>query len=180
LLYRNTSTHRIAPLPWRVRMPDGTTRTDPAQWSSDPAALAAAGYEATERNADDDAFDAASAIAEAKASKLAEIEAAWESQVAAGWTVPGESYALGIAVDDVALLLGAYTLARDAAALGLPDEVAIIDTDGNAHQYNSQTLTPVMLQYGSARATLSGWYASLRQTVAAATTLEEVADIEVT
>jgi len=175
-LYRNLTTSRIAPLPWRVRMPDGTTRTDPAQWSSDPAVLAAAGYEVTERNADDDAYD----LEQARTAKLAEIDGAWSRRVADGWTVPGESYALGIDVDDVALLLGAYTLAKDAAALGLPDEVAIIDTDGNAHQYNSQTLTPVMLQYGSARATLSGWYASLRQTVAAATTLEEVADIEVT
>lgn len=176
MLYRNLTTNRIAPLPWRVRMPDGSTRTDPAQWASDSDVLAAAGYEVTERNADDDAYD----LEQAKSAKLSEIDGAWSRRVADGWQVPGESYALGIDVDDVALLLGAYTLAKDAAALGLPDEVAIIDTDGNAHQHNSQTLTPVMLQYGAARAALSGWYASLRQAVSAATTLDEVADIEVT
>jgi len=54
MLYRNLSTGRIAPLPWRVRLPDGSTRTDPDQWSSDPDALAAAGYVVTERTPEDD------------------------------------------------------------------------------------------------------------------------------
>jgi hypothetical protein len=53
-LYRNLSTGRIEPLPWRVRLPDGSTRTDPDQWASDPAALAAAGYVVTERTPEDD------------------------------------------------------------------------------------------------------------------------------
>jgi hypothetical protein len=54
MIYRNLSTGRIAPLPWRVRLPDGSTRTDPEQWASDPAALAAAGYVVTERTPEDD------------------------------------------------------------------------------------------------------------------------------
>jgi hypothetical protein len=54
MIYRNLSTGRIAPLPWRVRLPDGSTRTDPGQWASDPAALAAAGYVVTERTPEDD------------------------------------------------------------------------------------------------------------------------------
>lgn len=54
MLYRNLSTGRIAPLPWRVRLPDGSTRTDPEQWASDPASLAAAGYVVTERTPEDD------------------------------------------------------------------------------------------------------------------------------
>jgi hypothetical protein len=54
MIYRNLSTGRIAPLPWRVRLLDGSTRTDPDQWSSDPAALAAAGYVVTERTPEDD------------------------------------------------------------------------------------------------------------------------------
>jgi hypothetical protein len=176
MIYRNLSTGRIAPLPWRVRLPDGTTLTDPAQWASNPDALAAANYAVTERDASDDAYD----LEQAKAAKLGEIDRAWADRITAGWMVPGEAYALGIDVADVTLLLGAYTLAKDAAALGLPDDVSIIDTAGESHEFTSQTLTPVMLQYGSARATLSGWYASMRQAVAAATTLEEVANIEVT
>ena len=54
MIYRNTATGFISPLPWRVRMPDGSTRTDPEQWASDPAALAAAGYIVTERTPEDD------------------------------------------------------------------------------------------------------------------------------
>ena len=53
-IYRNVFSGRIAPLPWRVRLPDGSTRTDPDQWASDPAALAAAGYVVTERTPEDD------------------------------------------------------------------------------------------------------------------------------
>lgn len=54
MIFRNLSTGRIEPLPWRVRLPDGSTRTDPEQWASDPAALAAAGYVVTERTPEDD------------------------------------------------------------------------------------------------------------------------------
>jgi hypothetical protein len=54
MIYRDISTGRIAPLPWRVRLPDGSTRTDPEQWASDPDALAAAGYVVTERTPEDD------------------------------------------------------------------------------------------------------------------------------
>lgn len=35
-------------------MPDGSTRTDPDQWASDPIAVAAAGFVVTERTPEDD------------------------------------------------------------------------------------------------------------------------------
>ncbi len=54
MLYRNLATGRIEPLPWRVRMPDGSTRTDPDQWSSEPDALAASGFVVTEWTPEDD------------------------------------------------------------------------------------------------------------------------------
>lgn len=179
MIYRSLATNRIEPLPWRVRMPDGTTRTDPEQWASDPEALAAAGYEETTRTPDDDAMDAASALDEARAAKILEIDAAWQSKVAAGWSPPNEQYALGIDVADVTLLLGAYTLAKDAAAMGLPGEVSIIDKAGEQHSYTVQTLAPVMLQYGAARAAMSASDAELRRAVSAAQTAAEVAAIEV-
>jgi hypothetical protein len=35
-------------------MPDGSTRTDPEQWASDPEVLAASGFVVTERTPEDD------------------------------------------------------------------------------------------------------------------------------
>lgn len=54
MIYRNLATGRIEPLPWRVRLPDGSTRTNPEQWVNDPEALAASGFVATERTPEDD------------------------------------------------------------------------------------------------------------------------------
>lgn len=42
--YRNNATGKIEPLPWRVVMPDGSTRTDPDQWWQDEEARAASGF----------------------------------------------------------------------------------------------------------------------------------------
>ena len=175
MIYRNLTTGRIAPLPYRVRMPDGTTRTDPSQWGTDLAAVAAAGFEVTQRTPEDDAYDAAQALAAAKSAKSSEIDTFWLSLVTAGWPVPGEGYSLGIDVDDVALLLGAYTLSKEAASLGLPSNVTIVDIAGGTHVYDAAALQPLMLQYGSARAAISQQNADLRQQLAAATT---VADVE--
>jgi len=54
MIYRNIATGRIEPLPWRVRLADGSTRTDPDQWASDPVALEASGFVVTERTPADD------------------------------------------------------------------------------------------------------------------------------
>lgn len=175
MIYRNLTTGRIEPLPWRVRLADGTTRTDPEQWSSDLEALAAAGYEETTRTPADDAHD----LEQAKAAKVAAIDAEWNRKIGYGWTPPGQTWRLGIDIPDVTLLLGAYTLSKDANALGLPDEVPIVDLDGVSHVMDSQSITPLMLQYGAARASLSAIDAAARQAVAAATTIEEVNAVEV-
>jgi len=42
--WRDRSGVAHAALPFRVRMPDGTTRTDPAQWGEDAAVLEATGW----------------------------------------------------------------------------------------------------------------------------------------
>ena len=42
--WRDRSGVAHAALPFRVRLPDGTTRTDPAQWSEDAAVLEATGW----------------------------------------------------------------------------------------------------------------------------------------
>ena len=42
--WRDRSGVAHAALPFRVRLPDGTTRTDPAQWGEDAAVLEATGW----------------------------------------------------------------------------------------------------------------------------------------
>jgi len=42
--WRDRSGVAHAALPFRVRLPDGTTRTDPTQWSLDVAVLEATGW----------------------------------------------------------------------------------------------------------------------------------------
>ena len=42
--WRDRSGVAHAALPFRVRLPDGSTRTDPSQWSEDAAVLEATGW----------------------------------------------------------------------------------------------------------------------------------------
>lgn len=51
--YRNTATGKIEPLPWTVRLPDGSTRTDPSQWWLDEEARAASGFVESDVTPDD-------------------------------------------------------------------------------------------------------------------------------
>ena len=54
VIYRNLATGRIDSLPWRVRLPDGSTRTNPEQWANDPEALSASGFVVSEWTPADD------------------------------------------------------------------------------------------------------------------------------
>jgi hypothetical protein len=109
----------------------------------------------------------------AKNDKLREIDAAWQATVATGWATP-YGWKLGIAAQDVTLLTGAFILAKEAAAMGLPDTVAIIDTDGATHSLALTELTQLMLMYGQARSEFSGIDAARREAVKTATSVEAV------
>jgi hypothetical protein len=112
-------------------------------------------------------------VMRAKNDKLREIDADWQATVAAGWTTP-YGWKLGIAAQDVTLLTGAFILAKEAAAMGLPDTVAIIDTDGATHSLALAELTQLMLMYGQARSEFSGIDAARREAVKIATSVEAV------
>lgn len=109
----------------------------------------------------------------ARFDKLQSIDDEWKATLANGWSTP-DGWKLGIDIQDVALLTGAYMLAKEAAELGSADPVHIIDTDGIAHPLTLAQLTPLMLQYGQARAVLSSTYANRKNTVKNATTLQEI------
>lgn len=112
-------------------------------------------------------------LAEAKRIKLLEIENAWKNLESAGWD-SGAKFNLGITPSDVALLVGVYTLAKEASVLGLPIP-AIIAIDNSSIQFaNFAEMTTLMLRYGAARSEMSSSFAQKRKDVEAATTIEEV------
>ena len=113
---------------------------------------------------------------QAKLYKLTEIDEDWKAILNTGFETP-EGWSLGITTDDVALLNGAYSLAKEAASLGSTDPVTILDTNGEPHSLSVAEMTPIMLAYGAARANLSGADAARRKLVKDATAVEELAEI---
>lgn len=117
-------------------------------------------------------------LEKAKLEKLETVDEEWQNTLNAGWTTP-YGWKLGITTQDVALLNGNFTLAKEASNLGITDPVFVIDTDGESHEFNLQDLTMLMLQYGQARAALSSQDATKRKMIKNATTIEELNNLNV-
>lgn len=130
-------------LPFRVTLPDGSTRTDPDQWSLDPAVMEATGW-------------AASTLTQSDLDRLFPPPPppppdAWLGE---GWESP-HGWRLGWRADDVALLTGLYVLAKRAAELGIAQPVVVTDMMGERHSLTFAQFEPLMLAYGAARAAAS-------------------------
>lgn len=108
-----------------------------------------------------------------RAVKLEELDLRWLSSVANGWTSP-DGWRFGIDTQDVALLTGAFMLAKEAATINPTGTVPIIDLDGVAHQLTLTEMTSLMLQYGQYRSGLSSEYATKRALVEELDTAEEI------
>ena len=117
-----------------------------------------------------------SELDQAKLDKLQDIDNDWKVTLNNGWQTP-EGWSLGIHTDDVTLLNGAFTLAKEAAALGSTDPIVILDTEGEPHSLTLEQMTPLMLAYGQARTTLSATDAARRKAVKNTTTVEELEGI---
>ena len=138
--YRDASGVATLELPFRVTLPDGSTRTDPSQWSADADVLAATGWtRSTLTQADLDALFP-------PAPPLSWLEAGYET--AEGWR-------LGWQADDVALLTGLYVLAARANQLGVTQPCVVTDMAGERHTLTFAELEALMLAYGAARAAAS-------------------------
>lgn len=127
-------------LPDRVRLPDGTTRTDPEQWGNDPEVLAATGWER-------------STLTQADLDRLYPPPPE-PSPLDAGYDT-GLGFRLAWQPEDVALLTGLYVLGQRAQELGVEQPLVVTDTEGQPHSLTFQEFDQLMLGYGAARAALS-------------------------
>jgi hypothetical protein len=138
--WRDASGVAALELPFRVQLPDGSTRTDPNQWSEDADVLAATGWtRSTLTQADLDAMFPAAP------------EPTW---LEAGYETP-DGWRLGWQADDVALLTGLYVLAARANQLGVTQPCVVTDMAGERHTLTFNEFEAVMLAYGAARAAAS-------------------------
>lgn len=111
--------------------------------------------------------------------KLQELDIKWKQVLENGWSSL-DGYRLGIDTQDITLLNGIFTLAKEAASMGMTDPVSIVDLDGESHSLSLENLTLLMLQYGQARAILSNSYATIKKNINSANTIEELDSINLT
>ena len=109
----------------------------------------------------------------AKESKLKQIDAEWIEVEKTGWD-SGQGFNLGITSSDVALLVGVFSLAKEAAAMGLaiPSIIAMNNSVVNFETISEMTI--LLLRYGAARSQMSEEFAAKRRAVESATTVEEL------
>ena len=112
-------------------------------------------------------------LSQAKARKLQEINNEWLTLEKTGWD-SGNGYHLGITPSDVALIVGVFSLAREASAMGLPLP-GLISLEGNPVEFETiQDMTVLLMYYGKARSDMANAFAARRKAVENATTIEEV------
>jgi hypothetical protein len=103
-------------------------------------------------------------LSQAKAWSFQNIDNEWTALEKIGWD-SGRGYHLGVTPSDVALLVGVFSLAKEAAALGLPLP-NLISMENTAIVFSSiEEMTTVLLEYGQARSILAGTFADKRKAV---------------
>ena len=115
-------------------------------------------------------------LKEKKLEKLKKINNEWQNIENSGWDSE-LGYSLGITPNDVALLSGAYALAKEADNLGLPLPKFIAMDNSTIIFNNLSEMTQLLLRYGEARATLASSFANKRKAVESATTIDELDSI---
>ena len=134
--YRDTNGVAVLSLPFRIAMPDGTTRTDPSQWWLDQTARAASGY--TESTLTQEDLD----LLFPPPPEPSWIDTGYDTGL--GWRI-------GWKPDDVAMLTGMYVLGQRAATLGSEQPVVVFDMLGQPHAMTFAEFDSLILSYGAAR-----------------------------
>lgn len=94
-----------------------------------------------------------------KLSKIDELNKILDQKLSEGWVTP-YGWRLGLTTNDLVLLNGNFTLAKEAQLNGVSSSIFVIDTNNESHELSLQELTALMLQYGAARANLSSLYSN--------------------
>ena len=134
--YRDASGVAVMGLPFRITMPDGSTRTDSSQWWLDEEARAASGY--TESTLTQEDLD----LLFPPEPQPSWIELGYDTGL--GWRI-------GWKPDDVAMLTGMYVLGQRATALGIDQPVVVFDMQGQPHAMTFAQFDALILAYGAAR-----------------------------
>jgi len=136
--WRDASGAAALDLPWRVVMPDGSTRTDPSQWAEDAAVLAATGWVRSTLTAEDVAALSPPPPPEPP-----------------GWTTPA-GWRLSTTPEAVSSLTSLYVLAARREQLGIPQTINLTDTNGEQHSLTFSEFDALMLAYGAAMEAANG------------------------
>lgn len=112
------------------------------------------------------------ALSQAKSRKLLQIQNEWNARLKQGYDSGRGT--LGFTAEDVALLSGAFALAKEADAVGLAIPSLVTLENTLITFQNIQEMTALMLSYGASRSHISVEFASRRKAVQNATTIEEV------
>lgn len=128
----------VLELPFRVVLPDGSTRTNPAEWSLDQAVLDATGWRADTLTAEDVA---------AMAPVVPQECPVWTAP--AGWQLP---------LDDatVSRVAALHYLASRRAAKGLPATVTLAVATGASHTLTFAELDAIVVEYAAAAEAANG------------------------
>lgn len=113
-----------------------------------------------------------------KINKINELDNLWNLILSQGWTT-SYGWKLGLSINDVVLLNGNFTLAKEAIANNINIPIFVIDTNNEPHEFNIQDLTVLMMQYGQARATLSSLYSIKLKLIKEATSITAVNNIDI-
>jgi hypothetical protein len=113
-------------------MPDGSTRTDPSQWSEDASVLEATGWSRSTLTADD----------------VLSLSPPPPPDPP-GWTTPA-GWRLSTTPETVSSLTSLYVLASRREQLRMPQPITVFDTNGERHTMAFAEFDSLMLAYGAA------------------------------
>ena len=119
-----------------------------------------------------------------KAAKLQALEEWWKQREIEGIQIVhnNTNIVLGITPDDIALINGLYTSAKDSVALGYASSTTdfqLHDINGDMHLFKLPELTTILLLYSQSRAALHATRNSKKKAIQNSTTKAELDLIEV-